>query len=73
MTQMVEVVSAGNKDMAGLGDEEVPRVLFVTYRGECQIDVVFISHLVTFKSDTTVLFLSVNIYSMPEIVFFVAV
>ena len=53
---MVKMVSAGNKDMAGLGDEEVPCVLFVMYRGECQIDVVFISHLVTFKSDTTVLF-----------------
>lgn len=68
---MVEVISVGNKDVAGLSDEEVPRVLFVTYHGECQIDMVFISHLVTFKSDTTVL--SVNIYSMPEIVFFVAI
>lgn len=67
------MISVGNKDVAGLSDEEVPRVLFVTYRGECQIDMVFISHLVTFKSDTTVLFLSVNIYSMPEIVFFVAI
>lgn len=63
----------GNKDVAGLSDEGVPRVLFVTYHGECQINTVFISHLVTFKSDTTVLFLSVNIYSMPEIVFFVAI
>lgn len=70
---MVEMISVRNKDVAGLSDEEVPRVLFVTYRGECQIDMVFISHLVTFKSDTTVLFLSVNIYSMPEIVFFVAI
>lgn len=67
------MISVGNKDVAGLSDEEVPCVLFVTYRGECQIDMVFISHLVTFKSDTTVLFLSVNIYSMPEIVFFVAI
>ena len=67
------MISVGNKDVAGLSDEEVPRVLFVTYRGECQIDMVFISHLVTFKSDTTVLFLSVNNYSMPEIVFFVAI
>lgn len=67
------MISVGNKDVAGLRDEEVPCVLFVTYRGECQIDMVFISHLVTFKSDTTVLFLSVNIYSMPEIVFFVAI
>ena len=70
---MVEMISVGNKDVVGLSDEEVPRVLFVTYRGECQIDMVFISHLVTFKSDTTVLFLSVNIYSMPEIVLFVAI
>lgn len=70
---MVEMISVGNKDVAGLSDEEVPRVLFVTYCGECQIDMVFISHLVTFKSDTTVLFLSVNIYSMPEIVLFVAI
>ena len=67
------MISVGNKDVTGLRDEEVPCVLFVTYRGECQIDMVFISHLVTFKSDTTVLFLSVNIYSMPEIVFFVAI